>query len=152
GGVSSAGGQGELFERKPAPHWIAGWAPVRAKNAGRTRQECAGARRITLPRPSLRGQRVIRNRRARADQVAVAIDVVHASDRTPVFVRPRGAGREAALGAAVGAGPGIAGDVVHGVRSVAERRGLDLEAAVLDFRDLLPDRDHCLAESVELGL
>src|SRR5260221_12264074 len=36
--------------------------------------------------PSLRGLRVILDRRARANQIAVAIDIVDASDRTPVFV------------------------------------------------------------------
>src|SRR5450432_4133325 len=36
---------------------------------------------------SLRGLRVIRNRRARANQIAVAMDVVDPPHRTPVFVR-----------------------------------------------------------------
>src|SRR6266478_4677309 len=51
--------------------------------------------------------RVIRNRRARADQIAVAIDIVDASDRRPVFVGARGAGGEASLGAAIGALPPV---------------------------------------------
>src|SRR5438445_8242781 len=69
---------------------------------------------------SLRGLRVILDRRARAYQIAVAIDVVDSSHRAPVFIHPRDARREAALGAGVGTGPRIVGDVVHGVRRVAQ--------------------------------
>jgi hypothetical protein len=52
--------------------------------------------------PLLRRLRVALHRRAGADEVTVAVGIVDPSDRAPVFVRPRGAGREAALGAAVG--------------------------------------------------
>ena len=57
-----------------------------------------------------------------ADQTTVAVHIVDAVDRAPVFVRARRAGREAALGAAVGPVPAIVGDVVHRVRGVAQRR------------------------------
>src|SRR5262245_29685326 len=88
---------------------------------------------------SLRRLRVILNRRARAHKVAVAIDVVDASDRAPVFVRARDAVGETARGTAIGAVPRIIDNVVHGVRGVAQGRGLDLPAANLDLRDLAPD-------------
>ena len=42
---------------------------------------------MTAFRPSLRGLRVIRDRRARADQIAVAIGIVDPADRRPIFVR-----------------------------------------------------------------
>src|ERR1700733_13153608 len=96
--------------------------------------------------------RVVRDRRARAHQVAIAIDIVDASDRAPVLVGARGAGRKAALGAAVGAGPVVVGDVVHGVRCMTQRRGVDFPAAGFDLGDLAPDRDHGVAEPVEFGL
>src|ERR1700694_1666672 len=76
--------------------------------------------------PSLRWLRVILDRRAGANQIAVAIDIVDPSDRRPVFVRARSAGGEAALGAAIGARPRVVGNVVHGVRRMSKRRGLDL--------------------------
>src|SRR6266436_1190329 len=79
---------------------------------------------MTTLRSSLRRLGVLSNRRTRADQITVAIDVVDAADRTPIFVGSRRAGREAALGAAVGAGPIIVSDVVHGVRGVAQGRCL----------------------------
>src|SRR5262249_11543851 len=101
---------------------------------------------------SLRGLRVIAHRRTRAHQIAVAIGVVDAADRAPGFVGPGDAVGEAALRPAVGAIPSIVGDVVHGVRRIAERRGLDLEAAALDLGDLLADRDHGIAEPIQLGL
>src|SRR5215471_5335199 len=65
--------------------------------------------------------RVVRDRRAGADQVAVAIDVVDAANRGPIFIRARNAVREAALGAAVGAFPVVIGDVMHGVRRMPQR-------------------------------
>jgi hypothetical protein len=114
---------------------------------------CAIAHRgVTAFRPSLRRLGVVRDRRAGADQVAVAIDVVDAADRAPVLVGARGAGREAALDAAVSALPAVVGDVVHGVRRMAQRRGLDLPAALFDLRYLVADRDHGVAEAIQLRL
>ena len=68
------------------------------------------ARRRGEPRPtsvrrSLGGFHVAFDRRADADQVAVAIDVVDPADGGPVLVHPEGAGREAALLAACSCGP-----------------------------------------------
>src|SRR6201996_7005053 len=82
-------------------------------------------------RTLLRRLRVILDRRAGADQIAIAIDIVDAADRAPVFVGARRARRKAALGAAIGPCPGIIGDVVDRVRRVPQRRGLDLPAALL---------------------
>ena len=41
---------------------------------------------VQCRRTLLRRLRVVRHRRAGADEVAVTIDVVDASDRTPIFV------------------------------------------------------------------
>src|SRR5216684_6846145 len=62
---------------------------------------CAASRTRCIG-PSFRGLRVVRNGRTRADEIAVAVDVVDATDRRPVFVRARGAGGEAAFGAGIG--------------------------------------------------
>jgi hypothetical protein len=51
------------------------------------------------------------HQRAAADQVAVALDIVDAVDRRPVFVDAEGVGREAGLFAAMGAIP-IADEVL----------------------------------------
>src|SRR5271169_2215437 len=101
---------------------------------------------------SLRRLGVFTDRRARADEVAVTIDVVDPPHRAPVFVGAGGSGGEAALAAAIGPLPRIVGDVVHRVRSVTQGRGLDLEAAVFNFGDFAPDRDHRITKTVKLGL
>src|SRR3981189_2172130 len=93
-------------------------------------------------RPSLRRLRVVLDRRARADEVTVAVDIVDAPHRTPVLASARGTSGKAALGAAIGPRPGVVSDVVHRMRRVAQRRSLDLPAPGLDFGDLAPDRDH----------
>ena len=41
---------------------------------------------------------------------------------------------------------------MHGVRRVAQRRGLDCPAPGFNFGDLVPDRDHRLDEAINLGL
>ncbi|OBY07587.1 hypothetical protein BAE36_08590 [Rhizobium leguminosarum bv. trifolii] len=63
---------------------------------------------LTLPLSRLG---VAFHQRAAADQVAVALDIVYAVDRRPVFVDAEGVGREAGLFAAMGAIP-IADEVL----------------------------------------
>src|ERR1700716_4133209 len=64
-------------------------------------------------RPSLRRPRVVLDRRARADEVTIAVNIVDPPDRTPVFVSARGTCGKAALGAGIGPRPSVVGDVVH---------------------------------------
>src|SRR3569623_725268 len=101
---------------------------------------------------SLRRLRVIADRRTGAYQIAVAIDVVNASDRRPVFVLTRAAVGEAALRARIRPLPVIVGDVMHGVRCIAQRRSFHRHAAGLYLGDLAADRDHRVAEAIKLGL
>src|ERR1700704_4431823 len=103
-------------------------------------------------RPSLRRLRVVLDRRARADEVTIAVDIVDAPHRTPVLVSARGTCGKAALGAGIGPRPSVVGDVVHRMWRVTQRRSFDLPAPGLDFGDFAPDRDHGIAEPVELGL
>jgi hypothetical protein len=51
-----------------------------------------------------------------------------------------------------GTGPFGVGEVVHGVRGVAQRALFDGEAALLDVGDFVADRDHRVAEAVDLVL
>lgn len=105
--------------------------------------------------PALRGLLLrclceIDDRRAGAHQIAVArrspcvppaANIIHARDTR----------WETPIGPAVAALPVVVRDVIHGVRRVTQRRGLDLEASAFNLRDLLPDRDHGIAEPVEFG-
>src|SRR5260370_27279608 len=111
--------------------------------------------RVGGPKPvtalSLRRLRVIVDRRARADQIAVAIDIVDPPDRAPILIRARHARRETALRAAIGAGPRIVGAVRHGMRGMAQRRGLDLPAAGPDPGALVAGRRHRAPEPRGFG-
>ncbi|ENO95722.1 putative metal-dependent RNase [Thauera phenylacetica B4P] len=94
---------------------------------------------------------VVGQRRAGAHQVAVAVHVVHPADRRPVLVAAQAGHRVGGELAAVGVGP-LAGDRLRGVRGVDERVVPGVELAAGDLGDLLADRDHRVAEAIELGL
>src|SRR3546814_21101209 len=73
-------------------------------------------------------------RRAGADEIAVAIAVVDAVDRRPVFVGGR-ARREATFAARIGAAPLLVRRVVDRMRGMAQRALLHRPAAFLDRAD-----------------
>ncbi|MPL94939.1 hypothetical protein SDC9_41102 [bioreactor metagenome] len=81
----------------------------------------------------------------------VAIDVVDPADGRPVLVLAEGAGREAALLAAVGPVP-VRHQILDRVRGAAQRAVLGADAARGDVVDLGPDRLHRGDEAVKLGL
>src|SRR3546814_1633244 len=95
------------------------------------------------------GLRIIGKRRAGADEIAVAIAVVDAVDRRPVFVGGR-ARREATFAARIGAAPLLVRRVVDRMRGMAQRALLHRPAAFLDRADLLPDRDRSEEHTSEL--
>src|SRR6266436_3247547 len=70
-------------------------ATIRSMDSGPAPVAHPGMTAVLVGRPKtpalFRRLRAIRNRRTRAHQIAVAIDVVDASDRAPVFVRARSA-------------------------------------------------------------
>jgi len=89
--------------------------------------------------------------RAGTEQVAIAVGVVDAAHRRPVLVARRSAGRKYGFGSRVRTSPGFDHQVVNRVRGVAQGRGVDFEAALLDVADFSADGDHGVAEAVELG-
>src|SRR5215831_5629524 len=89
---------------------------------------------------------------AGAHQVAIAIDVVDASDRRPIFVRSGCFSREATLRARIRSRPIVVRKVLGRVRRQPKCRSRDRDFARLDLGDLLADRDHGIAEPVELLL
>ena len=99
----------------------------------------------------LAGQRL--DRRARADEVAVAGDVVDARDRRPVFGAVLGvAGRKHGLGSRIGMGPFRGCRLGCRVRRVDERIIFARPGSRCDLPRLAGDRDHRFAEAVQLDL
>lgn len=88
---------------------------------------------------------------AGADEVAVAMDVVDAGHRWPVFGSSHpGAGESGGL-AGVGVWPFAGGDLVGGVRSVLERIVLGIGDTGFDGFDLSADGDHGVDEAIQFG-
>src|ERR1700730_10273358 len=98
---------------------LSGW--MRESSSAKTRFCPRMTNELPDATASLRRLCVFSDRRARAHQIGVAIDIVGPAHRTPIFIHARYARRKTALGAAIGAGPSVVGDVVHGVRRVAQR-------------------------------
>ena len=90
---------------------------------------------MTAFRPSFRRPRVITNRRTRANQIPVAVDIVDPPHRAPVFVRTRTPCRKAPFRAGIGPRPVIVGNVVHGVRRMAQWRGFEVVELPTVWRD-----------------
>src|SRR5690606_10857057 len=95
-------------------------------------------------------RRVVLDRRAAADELAVTEHAVEARDRQPELVVAHPGLRERSAGAAVGALPRVRHHDLGGVGRVLEQVALARGAAILDLADLLPDGDHRLDEAIEL--
>ena len=80
------------------------------------------------------------HRRARADEVSITVDVVHAADGGPELRFLDVREREGRRFARVGAVPVVGHDVLHRVRRVVERRVLELHGAVFHVLDFRSDR------------
>ena len=89
------------------------------------------------------------HRRAGADEVAVAVDLDEALDRGPVFVGTHAGRGEGGSLAAVGVRP-FAGEFFGGVRGVLQRVIQLVPLALLHLFDFAVDRDHGVAEAIEL--
>src|SRR6185369_10723256 len=89
---------------------------------------------------------------AAAEEVAVAVDVVRTPYRHPVLVLAQGRDRIGGERAWILVRPLVCANHGRRVRSVLERIVLPVHAALLDRADLLADRDHRVAEAVELRL
>src|SRR5262245_52231861 len=87
-----------------------------------------------------------------AHQVAIAIDIVDAPDGGPIFIRPGYSPWKAALRARIGPRPTIFRDVLGRMWCQPKRGSRDRDVARLDLGDFLPNRDHCVAEPIELLL
>jgi hypothetical protein len=107
---------------------------------------------VWLRRLSLRCLRVGFHPHAAADEVAVAVDVVHAADGGPEFGLADELAREGGGLARVGPRPFIGGDDLRGVRGVFERVVGFVGFAGDDGLHLAVDGDHRIAETVELDL
>ena len=94
---------------------------------------------------------VLLDRRAEADEVAVAVGVVDPRHVRPELLLAGPRRRERRLFAGVGVRPGVGGDHARGVRRVLERVVLRVDLPLDDPGDLGPDPDHRLAETVEFG-
>ena len=90
------------------------------------------------------------DRRAGADQRAVAVRVVDASDRWPELVRAKRLQRIHRLLARVFVRPGIADDRLRRVRRVLQHVIILVCFARRDLFDLFVDRKHRIAEAVQL--
>src|SRR5207249_11162087 len=87
------------------------------------------------------------NRRAGTEEVAVAVNIVDASDRRPEFVFAPPGRRENCLFARIAAVPFVGRDMSRGVRRVFEQV---IVATLLAFGDgfhVCADGDHCLADT-----
>src|SRR5438094_4704482 len=89
------------------------------------------------------------NRRAGTEEVAIAVNVVDASDRRPEFVFARPGRRENCLFARIGAVPFVGRDLSRGVRRVFEQVILAILLSFGDRFHLCVDGDHCLAETID---
>src|SRR5437588_8245600 len=92
------------------------------------------------------------DRRTRAHQVLVAVDVIEPSDRGPelVLAHPgHGKGRAVARIRPV---PAVVGEILRGVRRALEQVLFARRLAALDLADLLAAADHLRAEAVALAL
>ena len=80
----------------------------------------------------------------------VAVDVVDPADRRPVLVIAQRWQRVGSQFAAVAVRPVVGADHVDRVRGVFQRVILAIHAAFLDFPNFVANRDHRLAEAIEL--
>src|SRR5690606_11461569 len=90
------------------------------------------------------------HRDAGAEDVLVAVDVVHARHRRPVLLLAQAGQREHRQLARVGVRPLAGADRLGGVRGVLQRIVLAVELAFLDGADFLADLDHRVDEAVQL--
>lgn len=86
---------------------------------------------------------------AGADEVAIAVDIVDASDRGPELVLAQVGQRVSGLFARVGVVPCVATDDFGRMRCVFERVVLRVELAICDGGDLRMDGDHRIAEAID---
>src|SRR5690606_29940079 len=88
--------------------------------------------------------------RAGAHQVAVPVGAFDAAHRREVLALRAGTARVHREHPVVGQVP-VARELLGGVRRTPQRAALDLPRAGGDLRDLPADRDHGLAEAIQLG-
>ena len=86
------------------------------------------------------------------DQLSITRHIVHPGNGGPEFGDPGPGGREGRLLPTVGVVPLIAQDVLGNVGRVFEHVVFLVGLALLDLPNLLSDRDHGVAESVQLTL
>src|SRR5688572_27078613 len=105
------------------------------------------------PRPSLAVRLRIRIRgRAGADEIAVTVGAFDPRHRGPELPLPRPRQREGGALARVAVRPVVGYDLLERVRRVLERIVGAIQRPCLDLSRLLPNRDHRVAEAVELTL
>lgn len=105
----------------------------------------------TKPASLLSGLVISVQRWARANKVAVPVDVVDAIDRWPIFIDAEGAWRKAGRFARIRPVP-FPDQVLDGMRRILQRIVLRVDAALLDRACLFPDREHGVAETIEFRL
>jgi hypothetical protein len=91
---------------------------------------------------------VILKRWAGADKMSVAVHIVDAPYRGPVFIDPEATGGKAALFSAVGSVP-IADECIHGVGRMFQWVVLRVTFAPFDGPDLLADGEHRGDKAIE---
>ena len=87
---------------------------------------------------------IFENRRAAAEDMAVAVDIVDAGDARPEFVLAQPWRRPGGLGARIRARPLVAGDTCGRVRGVFERIVSAVELAGFDSNKFGVGREHNL--------
>src|SRR5450830_102111 len=103
------------------------------------------------PLATIKGLSVVLDRRAGADQVAVAEHVVDTAHRRPVLAFDQRRHRVHRLFAAVRVEP-LADDFRRGVRGVLQRVVVLVQAAVFHCADFFADLDHGVEETVQFFL
>src|SRR5688572_31640996 len=105
----------------------------------------------TIPPGSLRRFEIALRRRANANKMAIAIDIVDTADRRPEFVMARSAQGEIGLFAGIRLLP-ILEQQMMSVGRVLQNVVGPVGPALLHFADFLADGDHGIAEAIELAL
>ena len=100
---------------------------------------------------SFGGGHVTLHRRADANQIAVAMHVVHPPDRRPILVHPKRPRRKTALFARIFPRP-VGHQILHRMRRVPQGAVLGGNLARLHRPDLRADGQQCGDETVDLGL